>query len=165
MKFPCLLCQSPPQESSGGRNRYCEKHKRMSWMRRNSRGRGKAVPRFSELEALWPQDMICTVCRCKMVISANRARHVISIQHDASGAVRLICKGCNAKHGALPGDLFYQLTAETRYCQCCTKILPLSEFNIRRSTGDGYRHYCRSCTSIKNKRTHAARKAREAASL
>ncbi len=55
----------------------------------------------------------------------------------------------------------------TKYCPCCKRELPTSEFNKNKDPrSDGYRTYCKECQSKKNKvynarRTEKARAAKQ----
>jgi len=75
-----------------------------------ARGIGKAVPTMGQLKfLLWHLDgMKCPTC--KVVMGWNRVESgakTICLQHDRSGAFRLLCISCNTAHGAMPGDSFY----------------------------------------------------------
>lgn len=121
----------------------CQMHYRITQMRDTARARNKAVPTVEQLEEMFSQlisdGMLCPICRQNMPLTGirNGKRHVVSLQHDNDGELRLICMNCNMAHATFPGDEFYNNTpGETAYCPRCLKILPYTDF---------YKNKCGSC--------------------
>jgi rRNA maturation endonuclease Nob1 len=86
---------------------------------------------------------------------------VISLQHDRSGDIRLMCHACNTRHAKMPGDLFYEVGPDKHRCPRCERILPLNAFWKDRS-GDKWRNrwsYCKDCGGEINKIRYANRRA------
>lgn len=109
---------------------------------------GKKIPSFSLLEnladAIRADEMKCPVCRRVMNWMLKEGRStVVTLQHDRSGEMRLICKSCNSKHQFYPGDTFYDLPADHKQCRKCNKIKPNSEFYFMKKLG--YLSGCIEC--------------------
>jgi RNase P subunit RPR2 len=153
----CATCKAPA-EASRGRARYCAKHFRFVAMRAFAKTRGKYQPTAAELEALIPPGMVCVTCQRVMNWLHTDGRSTqVTLQHDRSGAIRLICSACNTKHQAMPGDLIYALPASSKFCQKCETVLPLASFHFRkrgRSAGKPL-SICISCERV----LHRERKA------
>jgi hypothetical protein len=123
---------------------------RFRQMRTIAKHRGKSVPSMEELEALLPLDMNCPICKRAMNWRSAEGRStVITLQHDRSGAHRLICHACNTRHAKMAGDSFYALPADHKRCPKCESIKPISEFWKDRS-GERWKDtyaYCKSCSA------------------
>lgn len=127
------------------------KGQRLRQMRRSARTRGKAVPTVEQLEAMLPVDMRCPCCSTQMVWKrCDGQTTVITLQHDRSGEMRLICFRCNARHGQFEGDVFYEFGAEHKLCVGCNTIKPLDQFWRNSMTVTGRFSRCISCGNAVN---------------
>ncbi len=110
-------------------------------MRNAAKRSGKAVPTFRLLERLAAAlvAMKCPACQSPMNwLLKNGAATVVTLQHDRSGRMRLICKGCNSRHHLHPGDTYYEMPSGHKRCPRCTKTKPIADFGKKRSQ-------CRKC--------------------
>lgn len=143
-----------------GRRWLCILHYKIEMMRSSSTATGKYRPSVAELEALFvalkADGMRCPVCRTELVLIRKDIKaewhKAISIQHDRSGAVRLICQLCNTRHDDFPGDEFYDLPAGHKRCPTCKNIKPFSAFYKLRKDGDSLQSYCKECRKLLNAR-------------
>jgi hypothetical protein len=125
---------------------YCVRHYRFLQMRTGASSAGKVIPSMAELESLVPADMRCTACGTLMNwLKKDGADTCITLQHDRSGEIKLICFSCNVRHHSFPGDTFYDEPKDHRYCVGCEQSKPSSEF-YRRSN-EHWVARCKSCTS------------------
>lgn len=144
---PCSRsgCNEPSFGRSGN-NAYCTKHRAFMQMKLNAKQRGKSVPSWDELEALLPVDMKCLAClRTMNWRRSDGGSTAITLQHDDSGAHRLICQGCNTKHSAVPNDGFYTLPDGHKHCPGCSTVKTLVSFAVDRSRVCGVKSRCRDC--------------------
>jgi hypothetical protein len=130
----------------------CEKHNRFRQMRKLCQERGLDIPSWSALEALAMRDVAdlrCPVCR-KLVRwrTGNGYRSpksdIITLQHDRSGALRLICHTCNQHHYTYPNDDFYK-TPHLVCCSECRKPKNPCEFALLDTR-------CRACNRERKRR-------------
>jgi hypothetical protein len=135
---------------------YCARHYRFAQMRSDSVKRGKAVPSFEQLEALAESasasgQLTCPSCSRAMVwLSTMGDRSsVVSLQHDHSGEMRLICMSCNARHHYLPNDAWYAVPDGSKACSKCGAIKPFDSFQRDKSKVTGRIAQCRECRSRK----------------
>lgn len=144
---PCSRAGCPePSFGRKGNDIYCIKHRAFSVMRANAKQRGKAVPSLEELERLLPTDMRCPACRRVMNWKLSEGRSTaLTLQHDRSGAFRLICQGCNTRHRAMPEDTFYDLPDGNKYCASCDRVKPMTDFAVDRSRLGGRKAHCKDC--------------------
>lgn len=147
----CSKCQSEAAKFHGDRW-LCVMHYRFETMRDSSREKDKYIPTHEELEALAGKliadGMRCEHCRIGVEwTSPTLGRStVVSLQHDACGAIRFLCMGCNRRHASFPGDEFYQHPLDWKYCWRCHQALPLTSF-YKNNAGA----CCRSCRKNLNK--------------
>ncbi len=132
-KYPwaCTICGAECCPQSMGYR--CQKHHRFQQMRKRSRESGKAVPSMEQLEAMANElvDMKCPVCKRKMawLRPIDQRLTTVSIQHDHSGKLRLICLSCNARHKFFPDDSFYsEIGPDRMRCWMCREIKELQSF-------------------------------------
>lgn len=126
--------------------RYCVKHYRFSNMKSRACNSAKYSPSFAELEALIPSDMICIGCKRPMNwTSAEGPSTLITLQHDRSGKLRMICLACNTKHASQPNDSFYEIPSGHWRCPQCKKIKPLKDFQIDNGRSTGRISVCAEC--------------------
>ena len=93
----------------------CDRHRRFLQMRTQAGSDGKAVPSPEWFEREAPPDMVCPPCGVQMVWHKQTdPRRVLTLQHDRSGRMRLICMSCNVRHASYPGDYFYDKIAAVR---------------------------------------------------
>lgn len=131
----------------------CKRHTRFSQMRSCARQHGKSVPSLAELEALADslRGFRCPGCLRKMNWMAIEGQAtVVSLQHDRSGYIRLLCRSCNARHASLPGDSFYEIPTGHKFCPDCKRVLKHDSFHADRSGRWKDRStYCRECSNAR----------------
>lgn len=125
-----------------------EKSYRIRQMRRDAHRNKKAVPTAEALEKLAElvasDGMKCPACRRAMNWLFKDGRStVVTLQHDRSGVIRLICKGCNSRHHLHPADTFYDLPEGHKRCPRCEAVKPVDAF-YRLATGEIV-SACREC--------------------
>ncbi len=129
--------------------------KRFSNMRHGARYCNKYVPTYEELHGLFAQiiDMVCPACsRTMNLTDASGPRKLrMTLQHDHSGTLRMICFSCNAAHGQSKlGDAFFSIPAGSKYCARCETIKPVEDFwrlNSVRTSYHGRHAACKQCLS------------------
>ena len=156
----CAQCDRTGTWFRGGRW-LCVVHHRFDTMRTCARARNRYVPTRDELErladAIINDAMHCPSCSVLMQWTGNRSdTHTISLQHDACGHIRFLCKKCNMRHAAWPGDRFYEHPIDWKYCPKCDSGLPPSEF-YRTSSGR-LKSYCKGCKHQIAKREWASKR-------
>lgn len=153
--FNCAWCDRP-RHIRQGRIWLCEIHYRISSMRSRAKRDGKYVPTRHEIEAL-ATDMTCCGCGKQMHwLRSFGASLQVTLQHDRSGAIRLLCLGCNTRHSVHPGDEFYVVLSGQKRCPDCGQTLPASSFARDMSRPIGLKTYCRDCSSIRHKNWRAS---------
>lgn len=126
------------------RSTLCRKHYRLAYMGYMSRHRGKRAPSIGALEKLVPNPFDCPVCSRPMIWTCRKLTgRVVTIQHDASGRIRLICMSCNARHAGFVGDKLYRLRDGFKFCSQCKRSRPQSEFY--KSARGYFLSACRDC--------------------
>lgn len=124
---------------------------RFRCMQRRAEKSGKYVPTTAELGALFDQieDMKCPSCLQTMTLfgpSKSRGNR-ISLQHDHSGRIRLVCLSCNVGHGQSgAGDAYFDIPSGKKYCPNCRKIKDRTDF--QKSQQHGHRVYCVVCQTL-----------------
>lgn len=157
-------CGKPAVKNMSGTG-WCAKHYRLSQMRRSAKYRGKAVPSCEFLESLLKELVLfhCPSCKCKMNwLGKDGMKTAISLQHDASGEIKLICLLCNNRHGQYPGDSFYSIPDGFKPCPGCKAVLPFSEFGSRKHRWNNTSTYCKGCYNARSRRRYAAIKSAKA---
>jgi hypothetical protein len=144
----CTRCAAPATKRRGMR-RLCLRHYRIDCMRECAKSKGKVVPSPVLLELLLDDliagGMKCPHCRQSVVLAGNKGQaNVISLQHDRSGVMRLLCLLCNNRHQAFPGDSFYDYQLDWKYCAKCSTAKHETEFYLNRTTGRR-KSYCKAC--------------------
>ena len=133
-------------------NRWiCDIHFRIQCMRDGASLNGKVVPTKQSLlemaESLECAGMTCCHCSVVMVWRGIRGQpNVVSLQHDRSGHMRLLCKYCNNVHQSFPGDTFYDFPAGWRYCPKCKSAK--SPDNFYQSATGRRKSYCKECRRV-----------------
>lgn len=145
----CRYCDEP-RSALFAKDVRCLPHARMDQMRYTARRRGLLEPSIRELEDLVrTSEMKCAGCRLPMAwtfkMSERGRRGVISLQHDRSGALRLLCVRCNIRHSDHPGDTFYEIPEGKRFCGRCQTFRPLDQFPRNRAQPGGIGNPCRKC--------------------
>lgn len=153
----CSLCDFPATQFHG-RRKLCDRHYRLNNMVYRSRYRNQVTPTLAELELLIPADMRCPTClRTMNWLAKDGHSTVAAIQHDRGGAVRILCQGCNARHGKMPGDSFYSLPPGMKVCGKCGEIKTLDEFHLRSSSGFSRRAFrCKPCQAERDRKRYSA---------
>lgn len=127
-------------------------------MRVCAKAKGKSVPSYKALDKMISGliNMLCPECGHRMKwLRKDSPKHVLTLQHDRSGKMRLLCFSCNTRHHYLPGDRFYTAPTGKRFCQDCKKFLPLASFFADRGLVGGVKTYCKVCS---NRRTYTWRR-------
>ena len=151
----CRWCSLPAFRESG-HIWLCYMHYRFQSMRTKAKYDGKEVPSYNDLKLLFDQlnpVMICPICRRPMNWMAKDGRStVITLQHDRSGVLRLLCMGCNARHGQCEGDSFYsEIGPNRKRCWRCKQVKTLEEFSTDRGRWSEKGTTCKECLYILNK--------------
>lgn len=142
----CSLCKIPAVIKQG-HQWLCVRHYRFRQMRSCARRRGKTVPSCQELELMVPKNMQCPGCSRTMVWRSKEGpATVISLQHDRSGKMRMLCRSCNTRHAAFMGDSFYTHDQTKRVCPRCKQLLDWNHFSTDRTPRWKNKNtYCRQC--------------------
>jgi hypothetical protein len=144
----CSKC-SEIAATKQGHQWLCERHYRFGQMRSTAARHGKSVPSHSELESLVPPGMLCPVCKRKMNWMAKQGHAtVVTLQHDRSGARRMLCLSCNVRHASFSEDSFYVANHVMRVCPRCKRQLPRALFGKdNKSRWLNTNTYCQECRS------------------
>jgi hypothetical protein len=153
------LCLDPVVKVMKG-SFYCAKHARFQQMRDGARRSRQTVPSYEQLEVLASAaGMVCSHCRKQMFWTRGQGpiSQQITLQHDRSGIMRLICMSCNSRHRDYPGDDFYKFPVDFKRCYRCKTVKPFSDFSVSRRYSFGLSPICRRCLSTINadRRTRA----------
>lgn len=151
---------------------YCPMHTRVRQMRIACRHDNKTCPDESIVDDLVKRiiqsGMECELCGVRMNwMKKDGISSCVSLQHDRSGSFRLICLGCNVRHGQLPGDKYYEIRDGQKWCAGCETVLDASEFYPSRTIAQGVMSRCKKCSAkiargwAKNNRTRATEYERE----
>lgn len=141
----CAYCDRPGYRFRANRWQ-CELHFRADTMRNTALSKGKESPSFNVLSGMLEKaqaDGLKCLCGTQMQMTGKRGeQHTISMQHDRSGAIRLICMLCNQRHNDCPGDTFYDLPKDSWRCSRCNEVKKRTEFypNMRPA-------YCKVCSN------------------
>ncbi len=158
MEKPCewkRSCNNPISLSEHSKGKYCIKHYRLFDMRQKAKKKGKTVPSYDVLNALLEDllpEMLCPVCNCAMGWRLKEAGgRVLTLQHDYSGAFKLICLSCNIRHSKYPSDEFYTIGKTHKYCSGCDKMLPRISFGPagRKNGKKRTQFLCRPCEYLR----------------
>lgn len=132
----------------------CKKHYRIRYMIDSCRRDGKKRPSRNHLEKLWNslKGFKCPSCKRKMIqkTTGNSSRsRVVTLQHDHSGEIRLICLQCNSRHKNYKRDLFYKINTDEKKCGKCQIVKKLTEFyNASGRYYGGKACTCKNCFKI-----------------
>lgn len=164
MNNTCAHCKEPGNYRNG-RQLFCAIHYRMKDMRTKAKVYGKTVPSREQIKILFDilvkNGMRCPGCQCLMhwTVRLGPLRSVVSLQHDRSGQIKLICQSCNTRHHHVKGDLFYEIPKGSKYCCGCNQILTLESFSSSSTSLLAVRSRCRKCSyELKKKWVNANRK-------
>ena len=146
----CSQCGAVATRLEAPRGRLCERHNRISNMRKISARRDLPTPSRETIESLIDEcGMRCPHCHREMVWSVRfgPTASVVSLQHWPDGRFGVLCLSCNARHGCMGDERFSRCDADTKSCSRCKKILPLASF--ARGGGFAGRAYaCRECSAF-----------------
>jgi len=154
---------------------YCNLHYRSNQMRDSASAKGKIVPNQiwleRELIRIELAGMICPHCSIQMQWSgAGSRKNTITLQHDFSGDLRLLCLSCNVKHSNHGSDDYYQLLPGENHCARCHQVFPEDSFpsQLMKDGTRKKRSYCRGCRAeydrqrkLKKKKKSKASKAKK----
>ena len=131
---------------------YCDKCYRFNCMLKIAKQYNKYVPSLTEIEVLFGKlhNMQCPICNKQMSWHSKYGKmsNVISLQHNYSGNILLICQGCNSGHGnSMLKDEYFNLNNNERFCPDCRKILNKNSFY--KSSRNEYAGICKVCDNIR----------------
>lgn len=140
-----------PESRFRGNHWICIVHNRFDTMTTCARDKGKRIPTYEELSSmaatLIANDMKCWHCGQKTQWAGKRSdTHTITLQHDRSGEIRFLCKTCNARHQFFPGDTFYDVPLDHKFCPKCKRTMHASEFYPLPNGKP--RTYCKDCKNL-----------------
>lgn len=146
----CAHCGEPATKFRNQTN-FCTVCYRLKQMRDDAAVDRKTVPSREALlrmaKELIASGMYCPVCANAMNwLKGDGVATVVTLQHDRSGAWRLICLGCNSRHQHYPGDEFYDLPEGHKRCALCEQVKPLSDFYRHPTYHLGVRSECKACS-------------------
>lgn len=130
-----------------GHQWLCPRHYRFGQMRSTAKRRGKKVPEHTEIAAMVEAcKMICPLCGRSMNWLAKSGHStVVTLQHDQSGELKLLCLACNVRHRTFAEDSIYTRDRSKHPCRDCGKELAKSDFWTDRSRPLGIKPYCKNC--------------------
>lgn len=145
----CSKCELPGSITMS-RVKFCAKHYRIQQMRHNASAKGKTVPSrellLSMVAELERRELVCEACERKMNwLREDGASTIVTLQHDRDGGYRLICSRCNARHRLHPGDSFYDVPPNHKYCPGCRMVLHVQSFHADKRTVTGLQSQCAEC--------------------
>lgn len=151
----CLWCSRPGHRFRGHRW-LCVRHTRMETMKNAAQKAGKRIPTWDELEKMIhdveASGLKCPHCGIQMCwLMAEDKLRTLTLQHDRSGDLRILCFLCNIQHDDVPGDLFYEIPVGHKHCPQCRVVQPIDTQFYRLSNGR-LSSWCRSCRKAVNKR-------------
>ncbi len=127
----------------------CKKHYRFTQMRAKCKTLGKRMPSYEwlELESGRINDKCPSCHRIMNWLKGDGVATVVTLQHDRSGEMRLLCLSCNTRHAYYPDDMFYQRDEAQKWCPRCKQELALDNFKTkkRKSQWLDRETYCIQC--------------------
>ena len=129
----------------------CAKHYRFRQIRASAGHKGKTVPSKDQLEAMYKKDMSCQDCGVAMnLLGRDGQRTVLCLQHYRDGSYGFVCRSCNTRHGALPGDLYREIDRSSWFCRSCKTVKPKSEFgqDKTRNSEEKLKPRCKACYAV-----------------
>lgn len=152
--FRCKWCSRKAYVRQG-RIWLCKKHYRFSQMRTCAKRHNKYVPTYEELELLTINTLqidkgkVCPECnRVMNWVKKDGSSTVVTLQHDRSGNIKLLCQSCNSRHSKYDGDSFYTRNKSKKLCPKCKDEKELSDFfNVKSSSKRWLNKgsYCKDC--------------------
>lgn len=136
-----------------GPSSYCYKHYRIQSSRNRAAKSGKSIPDTYELERIFPDDMICPLCKKQMIYTKQQGKHedIVTLQHWNDGTVQWICLSCNSSHGntiLTDGEYVAQqkeIPADMKMCRDCFEIKHLDHFYFNKNGSKQRGAYCKPC--------------------
>ncbi len=159
----CKWCNDEAARKQG-RIWLCKKHYRFQQMRCTAKRLGKSVPEYEWLEKEWSNIKgHCPICKREVNwLSREGTDTVITLQHDRSGRIRLLCLSCNVRHASFSDDSFYTTDPSKKICTLCRRELPKADFANDRGAGiTKKKSWCRNCASQKQKEWRNKNRSRE----
>lgn len=146
----CYRCELPPVVKRN-HSWMCQKHLTLANMRTNCRSKKKKCPSPEELDAIIPSDMKCPHCLRAMAWCRKESdkTNFITLQHNRSGSIQILCMRCNSRHLAAPGDSFYEIPDDHKFCCRCQTVKPRTEFHFRADRPGGNTSYCKPCNAAR----------------
>lgn len=138
-----------------GHQHLCAKHYRFGQMRAKAKQCGKKVPTHSELHSMKGADLTCPDCGVRMNWLAEDGQSTVaSLQHYRDKSMAIVCRSCNTRHAAMPGDSYRDIQPNSKYCPSCRETKPLSAFNADNSRSGPMKvqSKCKACnrTAVMN---------------
>lgn len=146
----CSRCGDKAKRLQGHQH-LCAKHYRFGQMRAKAKQDGKAVPTHSELHSMKGADLLCPDCGARMNWLAEEGQATVaSLQHYRDKTMAIVCRSCNTRHAAMPGDSYREMPPDSKYCPSCQEAKPLGEFNADRSRSGPLKvqSKCKACNKV-----------------
>jgi hypothetical protein len=145
----CVRCGEPAMKVRN-KTAFCIPHYRMKQMIDDAKIDNKAAPTWEALsqlfDALIASGFRCPICdRPLNWLKKDGISTIVTLQHDRSGELRLLCLGCNVRHQFHPGDSFYDLPAGHKRCPMCKTVKPFAEFYPHKNQPNNRSSQCRPC--------------------
>jgi hypothetical protein len=147
--FPCARCDLMAVRRSGNQM-LCAMHYRFGSMRATAGRDGKTVPSHQQLAAMVMPSNACHDCGVHMPwLASEGACTVATLQHYRDGTFGLVCRSCNSRHAAMPGDTYRQIDKGDKFCPSCRAVKPSAEFYSDASRTGALRRksHCTSCSA------------------
>ena len=121
-------------------------------MRNNAKYTYGVAPSMDVLARLAEElvDMHCPVCNIQMAWKGVWGERV-TLQHDRSGEIRLLCMNCNARHQMYEGDTFYIYWPHYANCIRCRSLMPIDAFRRNASKNNKKQSLCATCSYVLRK--------------
>lgn len=131
-----------------GNQWLCARHYRIGQMRQTARRHGKYVPTRAELETLWSSDNKCPDCGQFMAAGGkHNPRLAASLQHYRDGSLAIVCRSCNTRHAAMPGDTYRDMPKDHKWCPHCEQAKPFAAYDADNSRSGvmKLKSWCKEC--------------------
>src|SRR5688572_17101794 len=145
----CSRCSLPSLRRQG-HQWLCAKHYRYGQMRAHAKRHGKRVPTHSELDLLAHPENRCADCNMVMQwLGRDERVFVATLQHYRDGSLALVCRSCNSRHAAMPGDSYRGMPKDCKFCPKCLTVKPFNAFSVDsgRTGPMKLKSWCKQCSS------------------
>ena len=107
------------------------------------------APSIEQLEhMIEASGLICPTCGKTMLLDGEPRADLLTLQHDRSGSLNVLCFSCNRRHAEYPGDEFYRFYPNYAFCFRCKALLPVNAFHRNKSLPSGRQSTCPACGYI-----------------